>query len=99
VPPAPTDPAASAAGHSVHTRWHWNAGDLSRDGVISGADILALAEYLFFAPGDAMIWLTLQSAALSAWLSLDIGAYGGWGPGLISIAVWLALLWRRIRHG
>ena len=67
--------------------------DTDGDGAYTLSDLGRWLEYIFFAPGDALVWLASRVPAVSAYLELSPDWYSTWAPGIASFAVWFVILW------
>lgn len=67
--------------------------DTDGDGAYTTSDLGRWLEYIFFAPGDALVWLAAKIPAISAYLQLSPDWYGGRPAGVASFAVWFVILW------
>ena len=69
-------------------RW-FIAPDMNCDGLVTISDVGLWLEWVFFLPGDGLIWFLMQLEPIATFLEMTSESYGGWGSGLISGAVWL----------
>ena len=67
--------------------------DMNRDGVFTISDIWVWVSFVFFAPGDGLIYLVLNSFPdVGTFLEYSVADYGGISSGIISFVVWLCLI-------
>jgi hypothetical protein len=67
--------------------------DADGDGAHTISDLGPWLEYIFFAPGDALVWLAAKIPAVSTYLQLSPDWYFSWTSGIASFAVWFVILW------
>ena len=68
----------------LEARWAFSW-DMNADGLFTISDIGALADWLFFVPGDYAIYMTITVFPETAiFLELSASSYGGWPSGIIS---------------
>ncbi len=73
-------------------RWQF-AWDQNGDGVFTISDVSALIKWLFFFPGDGLIYLALEETpGLARFLELAPDLYGSWLSGIISGVFWLVVV-------
>ena len=73
----------------LEARWTF-AWDMNADGVFTISDIGALFNWLFFAPGDLAIFVTItQFSTVANFLELSASFYGGWISGILSGLVFI----------
>jgi hypothetical protein len=74
---------------SLDERWSFTT-DTNGDGAFTISDIDSILAWLFFLPGDYVIYLLLTYAPnLARFLELSSASYGSFGSGLVSSCVWL----------
>jgi len=74
---------------SLEARWAF-AWDMNADGVFTISDIGALFNWLFFAPGDYAIYVTItEFPRVAIFLELSASFYGGWFSGILSGLVFI----------
>ncbi len=74
---------------SLEARWTF-AWDMNADGVFTISDIGALFNWLFFAPGDYAIYVTITKfPRVAIFLELSASSYGGWFSGILSGLVFI----------
>lgn len=67
-------------------------GDMNFDGVVTISDIWAWFKWLYFYPGDGLIYLIIYfTPNLATFLEIDYRNYGGIFSGLISFVIWVIL--------
>lgn len=73
-------------------RWQW-AGDFNRDGVISVSDVWLGFQWIFFAPGDALILIIMRFwPSIAIFFEMNIDTLSGFWSGAMSVPVWLLAL-------
>jgi hypothetical protein len=81
-------------------RWHF-AADMNGDGVFTIADVWLMVKYVYFAPGDAIIFAHMTDPELPTLLTLfepDASWLYGWASGVLSGLVWFVVLWIIAAH-
>ena len=75
-------------------QWTWTP-DMTGDGIITIRDVWAWVIWLYFYPGDLVIYYMLSNKRLAQFLELTPDHYSGGASGLISFVAWfiLSLLW------
>jgi len=67
--------------------------DMSRDGAITISDVWLWVKWVFFYPGDVLVYLFMsETPRISQFLELSRFSYGSNGSGVISAFAWLILL-------
>lgn len=72
-------------------QWSFVA-DMSGDGAVGGADMLAWLQWLFFMPGDAAI-AALGPTPFGAAIGLEAWMFGSPVSAAVSVAGWLLAAW------
>ncbi|MFQ5840510.1 MAG: hypothetical protein ACE5HK_07295 [Candidatus Methylomirabilales bacterium] len=61
---------------------------MNGDGIVTISDVLAWPGWLFYYPGDLVIYHLLKIGWLAEFLELTSGHYGGWLSLVISVMLW-----------
>ncbi len=69
-------------------RW-FIAKDMNCDGVFTISDVLLWGEWVFFLPGDGLLWALMEWQSVATFLELTPAAYSGWSSGIVSAIIWL----------
>ena len=77
--------------YAVDARWVI-AMDMNCDGAFTISDVKLWLLWLFFVPGDGLLWLLMQFPEAAVFLELMPDAYGGWFSGIVSAIGWLIAL-------
>lgn len=70
--------------------------DMNGDGLLTISDVVMWFEWLwegvvwlFFLPGDTVIWLLMvYTPGLAIFLELSVEFYSGWMAGILSVITW-----------
>lgn len=68
-------------------QWTWTA-DMNGDEIVTISDVLAWPGWLFYYPGDLVIYHLLKIDWLVEFLELTPGHYGGWLSLFLSLVFW-----------
>jgi len=71
----------------MERQWAWIA-DMTGDGIVTISDIWAWVGWLFYYPGDFVIYYMLSHKDLAQFLELTPQHYGGAASALISFFAW-----------
>jgi hypothetical protein len=74
-----------------NARWHF-AADMNGDGIFTISDVWLMVKYVYFAPGDLVIFAHLSDRELPTLFELDASWLYGWTSGVISGLVWFIVL-------
>ena len=83
-------------------RW-FIAKDMNCDGAFTISDVLQWFEWVYFLPGDGLLWALMEWQSVATFLELTPAAYSGWFSGIVSafiwfiamaVWLWLGLLWQ-----
>ena len=74
-----------------NARWHF-AADMNGDGVFTITDVWLMVKYVYFAPGDLIIFAHLSDRELPTLFELDANWLCGWTSGVISGVIWFMVL-------
>jgi hypothetical protein len=66
--------------------------DINIDWVYTVSDLPLLIEWIYFAPGDGILWLLMQSDGLATSFELSQTSYGNWFSAIISALCWLIFM-------
>ena len=72
-------------------RWRF-AKDMNCDGLFTISDVFLWIEWLFFLPGDGLLWWLMQNEGLATFFELTPAAYSGWTSGVFSVIAWFGSL-------
>jgi hypothetical protein len=73
-------------------RWRI-AEDMNGDGALTVSDVLAWCQWVFFAPGDYLLLVTMSNwTPVAAFFEMDHSMLSGWASGLLSVFSVLALV-------
>jgi hypothetical protein len=78
-------------------RWHF-AIDMNGDGVFTIDDVWLMVKYVYFAPGDWLVFGHMADPDLPTLFELDSSWLYGWASGVISGLVWFIVLWIIAAH-
>lgn len=82
----------AAADLAWSTRWN-TSWDMNHDNVVNLTDVLLLASWFFFAPGDALLLVTMIYATpIALFIGIDPSSLSGVASGAVSALAWLVLL-------
>jgi len=77
--------------HGLVERWVFTL-DMNRDGLTTISDLTGCWGYLFYAPGDALIYfLIINAGGFARFMELSTASYGGFGSGILSFLAWWAV--------
>lgn len=65
--------------------------DMNADGVVTISDVGLWMKWVFFWPGDTAVQL-IGPTAVGRFLEITEASLGGWGTGILSLAVWCAVI-------
>ncbi len=72
-------------------RW-FIAKDMNCDGVFTISDVLLWGEWVFFLPGDGLLWALMEWQSVATFLEITPAAYSGWSSGIVSVIIWLIVI-------
>ena len=69
--------------------------DMNCDYLFTISDVFMWVEWVFFLPGDGLLWAVMQSERAAIFLELSPNFYGGWISGILSGFGWFSafILW------
>lgn len=67
--------------------WERLLTQMSLSGGFTVTDVWILIKWLYFLPGDLLIWALMQFQWATFW-NVTAASYGGWGSGILSFVVW-----------
>jgi hypothetical protein len=72
----------------MNHRWELLA-DINLVGAVTISDLCPWLVWVFFVPGDGIIYFLSRYQATATFLEITPGTYGNWATGLMSSAAWL----------
>lgn len=79
------------ADRAASGRW-FIAKDMNCDGSLTISDVKLWLGWLFFLPGDGLLYSLLVWQGAAIFLELTPAIYGGWVAGILSAVLWLGML-------
>ena len=74
-----------------NARWYF-ALDMNGDGIFTIDDVWLMVKYVYFAPGDLVIFAHMADPDLPTLVEVDASWLYGWTSGVISALVWFIVL-------
>ena len=72
-------------------RWFFGK-DMNCDGLFTISDVGLWAKWVFFLPGDGLLWVVMQSQGAAIFFELTPEIYSGWYSGITSGFVWFIVM-------
>ena len=77
--------------YAVDARWVI-AMDMNCDGAVTISDVALWVSWLFYVPGDGLLWLLMQHPDAVIFLELTPSVYFGWVSAIASAVGWLIVV-------